>query len=355
VVKIDKIVKHPNADNLSIATISGDYPVVIKTDQYVEGQLVGYLAIDTIVPDIEDYYFLCPKAYEQYEEKGEIKQRQLGPKFLVGFVPERSRIIRAKKLRGVYSQGMLVDCPFGFKEGDDLVERFGLKKWEEEEEDNLPIIKSRGANAAPPPKGWGIPYYDLENVRRYSNCLIGEKDVILTEKIHGSNAAYCFDGENLVVKSRNFYKKSDPDDMWQDAALRNDIANKLSKYPMMVFFAELCGQVKGFRYSSEVIDGKLMTQLLFFDIYDLHTKRFVDYDCFKEIIDDIGLRTTPIIYRGPWLDNDTMYEMAERKTSLGGKHMAEGWVLSLGKERYEEKLSGRLKLKYVSKQYNLQK
>ena len=109
IVLIEKVINHPNADVLDIATVLGDYPVIVKRDEYKVGDLAGYIPIDSIVPDTEQFYFLCPKAYEKFEdENGQIQNRPLGPKFAVGEVPEKYRIIKAKKIRNVYSQGMLV-------------------------------------------------------------------------------------------------------------------------------------------------------------------------------------------------------------------------------------------------------
>lgn len=356
IVKIEKVEKHPDADVLDIVTVLGDYPVIVKRNEYYVGDIASYIPIDSIVPDTNQFYFLCPKAYEKYEEDGEIKQRQIGNKYSVGSVPEKFRIIKAKKIRGIYSQGMLMPIPsLAFYEGDSIVEAIGLKKWEEEEEDNLPSVKSRGANAAPPPKGYSIPYYDLESVRKYLSCVENEQDVILTEKLNGSNSAFVFDGEKLVIKSRNYYKKFDPEDMWVDLAIRYNLEEKLSKYPMIVLFGECVNQVKNFRYSTNIIDGKLITNFYCFDAYDVKRMRYLDYDDFKAIVNDLGLESSPILYRGPWLGKEEMYKYAEGMSTLNSKVIREGWVLSLGKERFEPKLNGRLKLKLISEAYNLSK
>ena len=108
-VVVERVEKHPDADALDISTVLGDYPVITKRDEYKVGDLTGYLPIDTIVPDKLEFYMLCPKAYEKYEEDGEVKTRMLGPKFPVGSVPEKYRVIKAKKIRGIYSQGMLIN------------------------------------------------------------------------------------------------------------------------------------------------------------------------------------------------------------------------------------------------------
>lgn len=356
IVKIEKIEKHPDADLLAIATVLGDYPVIIKLDQYKQGDLVGYVPIDTIVADTIQFYFLCPLIREKYEENGETKERLLGPKYSVGEVPEKYRRIKAKKMRGRYSQGMLVDVPTGMSVGDSIVDVLGLKKWEELEEENLPgLKKSKGANAAKPPEGWTIPHYDIDGIRKYLNCLGESEEIVLTEKVHGSNAAFCHDGNQLWVKSRNFYKKMDEDDMWWDIALRYDLENKLKAFPMHVFFGEVYGQVKGFRYDTEIAQGRLLTKVRFFDIWDVKAMRYLDYDLFVAMVKEAGLSLMTELYRGLWKGKDVMYPFAEGLTTFGGKHIREGWVLRTVKERYEPRLDSRMQVKLVGEGYNLAK
>lgn len=359
IVRIQKVEKHPSADALDIVTVLGDYPVVTKRDEFQVGNLAGYIPIDSIVPDTTDFYFLCPKAYEKYEENGIVLQRQLGPKYPVGLVPEKYRIIKAKKIRGIYSQGMVVtynSLRTYLNEGASIVDVLRLKKWEEEEEDNIPNAKkSKGANAEKAPKGWAIPYYDVDSIRKYIDCLGPAEEIVLSEKVHGSNAAFCHDGERLWVKSRNFYKRMDEDDPWWYIAVRYNLEEKLSQHPFKVFFGEMYGQVKGFRYDCELVAGKMPAKIRFFDIWDAKAMRYLDYDDFTSTVLAVGLELMPELYRGPWLGKEAMYPFAEGLTTLGGKHIREGFVLRTVKERYEPKLDARMQVKLVGEGYNLQK
>lgn len=377
VVRIEKVEKHPYADALDVATVLGDYPVIIKRNEYQTGDLAGYIPIDTIVPDTNQFYSLCPRAYEKVEDaQGVITNVPKGPKYPVGSVPEKYRLIKAKKIRGIYSQGMLVSVgswlndpmdtgPAGgcqvsgikypYVVGDSIVEYMGLKKWEEDEEENISVKKTRGINAEKAPVGWSIPHYDIDGVRKYLVCLLPDEEIVLTEKVHGSNAAFCHDGTRLWVKSRNFYKKMDPDDMWWDVAMRYDLENKLKPYPGKVFFGEVFGQVKGFRYDTVVQGGQLLTQVRFFDVWDTKTLRYLDYDPFVAMIKEAGLDIMPELYRGGWKGKEEMYPYAEGMTTLGGKHVREGWVLRTVKERYEPRLDSRMHVKLVGEGYNLQK
>jgi RNA ligase (TIGR02306 family) len=396
VVSIETVEHHRDADTLDVVTVLGDYPVIVKRDEYKVGDLAGYIPIDSIVPDTEQFYFLCPKAYEKYEDDyGVMQQRQLGPKFPLGEVPEKNRIIKAKKIRGTYSQGMLVRIPLflnldptvhsvfnylkgkseypgvvsfsqkdnetlntlsKFDVGYSIVDLIGLKKWEEPEEENLPgLKKTRGANAEKSPVGWSIPHYDIDGIRKYIACLREDEEIVLTEKLHGSNAAFSHDGERLWVKSRNFYKKMDPEDMWWDIALRYDLEKKLSFFPHLVFFGEVYGQIKGFRYDTVIADGRLMTKIRFFDVYDLKKGRYLDYNDRARAIERADLEAVPQLYFGKWQGKELMYPFAEGKSMLNEKHIREGFVLNTRFERYEERLQSRMQVKLVGEAYNLQK
>lgn len=357
IVKIESVKHHPDADALDIATVLGDYPVIVKRDEYKVGDIACYLPIDSIVPDTEQFFFLCPVNREQYEEDGEVKSRILGPKYLVGSVPEKYRRLKAKKIRGVYSQGMLAPLPerTAYLLGASVVELMGLKKWEEEEEDNIPNAKKGGANMAAPPKDFKIPYYDVEGLRKYISCLQESEEIVLTEKVHGSNSGFCHDGEKLHVKSRNYYKKMDEDDPWWDIALRYKLEDKLSKYPFHVFFGELYGQVKNFRYDCEIVNGKMESKIRFFDIWDVKKMRYLDYDPFVAMVKEAGLDLMPELYRGVWKSKEEMYQYAEGLTLLGGKNVREGFVLRTINERYEPRLDSRMQVKLVGEGYNLKK
>lgn len=379
VVKIEKVIKHSDADFLDIVTVLGDYPIITKHGDYQVGQLAAYIPIDSIVPDTDQFYFLCPKSYEKYEEDGEIKTKITGPKFALGLVPEKYRIIKAKKIRGTYSQGMLIPIPIellfckkrpdlrGCKcvcetcsnpeasLGQSIVDIIPLKKWEEPEEENLPGVKKSRADQESPPKGWTIPHYDIDSVRKYINCLSEDEEIVLTEKLHGSNAAFSHDGERLWVKSRNLYKKMDPEDMWWDIALRYQLENKLKAFPHMVFFGEVVGQVKGFRYDSLIENGKFLSKIHFFDVWDTKKLRYLSYDERVAMIKEAGLSPVPELFRGKWQGRDTMYVYAEGNSTLNPKHIREGWVLNTLVERYEPRLDSRMQVKLVGEGYNLQK
>lgn len=79
VVKLGAVRKHPNADSLSMTDVHDGYPVVFRTGEFKEGDVAVYVPVDSIVPDDPAYAFLQGK-----------------------------RRIKARKIRGEYSQGLLL-------------------------------------------------------------------------------------------------------------------------------------------------------------------------------------------------------------------------------------------------------
>ena len=190
VVRLGPLSSHPNADTLNVTKVF-DYQVITKKGGFSEGDLVVYVPIDSVVPDTEDWHFLCP-----LDDKG-------AARYPVGQVPEKYRIIEAKKLRGIFSQGMLAPVPNSdVKEGDDVAALMGIKKYDP------PVDATTGGEAESPPRGWTFPTYtDIEGLRRYPHILQEGEEVVITEKIHGANGRFVHDGERLWVGSHTQIKK----------------------------------------------------------------------------------------------------------------------------------------------------
>jgi ATP-dependent RNA circularization protein (DNA/RNA ligase family) len=98
-----------------------------------------------------------------------------------------------------------------------------------------------------------------------------------------------------------------------------------------------------------------MTKVRFFDVFNTKTMRYLNYDERVVLITELGLDPVPELYRGVWDGKEKMYPFAEGLTTLGGKHIREGWVLNTLHERYEPRLDSRMQVKLVGEGYNLQK
>ena len=132
VVRIGHIERHSNADSLSLTEIDG-CPVVIRTTDFKEGDLAIYLPVESLIP----------------EGKPWVKIHCSHLKFKAnGF-----HRLKAARLRGVFSMGMLVPFAalqgshFLWKVGDDVAEELGVGYYEELED----IVQEPGK----PKTRWG--------------------------------------------------------------------------------------------------------------------------------------------------------------------------------------------------------
>ena len=119
--KIWKIEPIDGADLLELAHVLG-WQIVIKKDQFKEGDDAVYFEIDSFLPVRPEFEFLRATSYKKTDLMGE------------GFR------LRTLKLRGQISQGLLMPLS-EFPElteavyhvGDDVTDILGVRKWEIEE------------------------------------------------------------------------------------------------------------------------------------------------------------------------------------------------------------------------------
>lgn len=316
VIALPPFQKHENADTLNIVNIY-DYPVIFsQSNGYKVGDLVAYIPVDAVCPMTPEWAFL-------------------------GDSP-RSHRIKAKKLRGVFSMGLLTTAPADAKVGDDVAALLGITKYEPPE----PAFMG-GENERDP--GFIPKYTGLENYRRYSRVLQDGEPVVITEKLHGCNARFLWDSkaERLWVGSHGCIKKEDPNNLWWKVAAKFNLAEKLRKVPDKVFYGEIYGQVQDLKYDAKANEHFLR----FFDVFDNQTGRYLDYDKAIEAIKTAELEPVPVLFRGPW--SKDLLALAEGKSTLA-QNVREGFVVRPEKERYSNDL-GRVILKMVGEGYLLRK
>lgn len=231
VVRIGPVTKHPNADTLSLTSIHGGYPVIFQTGQYAEGDLAVYIPVDAIVPETEEWAFL----------KGKTR-------------------IRAMKLRGIFSMGVLTKPLPGAVLGQDVREALAITKYEEEVE---------GPEDAPSPKGLPIPKYDVEGYRRYPDILEVGEEVVITEKLHGENARYMLDADGVLhVGSRGRWKNPEGNTKWAQIARARGLKNELmlAQFVDCVLYGEAHGYTGGFPYGAKAPSFRM------FDVFDRRSR-----------------------------------------------------------------------------------
>lgn len=314
VVRIGAVEKHPNADTLSITRVHGGYPCVIRTGDFQSDDLAVYIPVDSSLPETDQFSFLRDS--------------------------ERARL-RAKRLRGIFSMGLLVKAPEDAQEGDDVQELLGITKWE-------PSLNITMGECEAPPQGWFFPTYtDLEGLRRWPSVLQAGEEVVLTEKIHGCNARFVHDGERLWCGSRTRIKKDSENSLWWVAARHAGLEEKLAQFPMMIFFGEVYGKVQDLRYGHENNDKPSFSV---FDVFSVKDGSYLDHDHAVEMVRQAGLSWVPCLYRGEWKAD--LMDHAEGQSCLA-KNVREGFVVKPVKERFSD--IGRVILKLHGQGYLLRK
>lgn len=314
VVRVGAIDKHPDADSLSITLVFGGYPCIIRTGELVEGELAVYIPIDALVPVNQPATaFLAPRA------KNGVAR------------------IRALRLRGIFSMGLLIPADPSWEEGQDVRALLGIEKYDPPEP---------GAAEEAAAEVSILPVYDLEGLRRWPQALVEGEEVVLTEKVHGANGRACWHEGALHIGSRNQMKQADGTTPWARIARDWDLAEKLRDSPYALYF-EVYGPVQDLRYGSGELRGAV------FDVLDLRSRRWLDVDEADAFVAGLGLPRVPVLYRGPW--SMDLCALAEGPTIIGaGANVREGFVVRPVKERVERRV-GRVVLKLHGEGYLLRK
>lgn len=278
VVDITNTKKHPDADLLDIVSVFG-YDVIINRNDWAGETKAVYITPDTILSD--------------------------------------GTLIRAKKIRGVYSEGMLLKAPDDSNIGDNLFEALGLKHYE-------PVQEELSPDDVYAPKS-NPPIYGIANSKNASNKTwkIGET-LIATEKIHGENWRATIDSDGtLFVGSRTRWKSSTSH--FHEGVTEN-ITRCLKENPGITIYGELSGKVTGFPYGFK---GK--RTVVVFDV--LKDKKFMNFEDVVSLMREYEIPTVPVVAEKEWAGElSDFLEFAEGKSLLDPSHIREGVVLRTNKE-----------------------
>ena len=307
--------KHDNADSLSIVAVFG-YTVIVRTADWHDGQLGAYLPPDSVV-DVTRPEFA----------------------FLGGGTKTMARI-KAKKLRGVQSFGLLIPAPAGAVVGDDVAEILGVTHYEPE----LASCCSGGEAENAPPHLAHLSKFDVDALRRYKSIFMDGEPVLVTEKIHGANARYCFHDGLMWCGSRTEWKRYDENNMWWKALYSVPTLKAwCESHPDYVVYGEVYGDVQSFRYGM----AKGCRSFAAFDLW-LPGGGWVNAIEAREALGDVP--QVPVLATMPF-GFDAVCALAEGPSMMpGADHVREGCVVKPLTERWDEHI-GRVCLKVVGAGY----
>lgn len=355
VTRILDVIQHHNADSLSIYKVF-DFNCIDKKGRFKKGDLVVYVPVDSVLPSkmVED----------------------------LGLKDSR---IKAIRLRGVFSEGLILPVTGDKFVGDDLTEALGITKYQpirkhERFMDGVMLTK-RLDNS----KGIHVDKcvnYDLSNYKKERNRLVnsgklvdGETMITLTEKIHGT---FCqivvwpedvFEGQpypwlGVTSKGRaksGFLLEQSASNYYVDAAMKyidvlKDVHESAVKNNSAVF---ILGEVFG-----PGVQDLSYTDQLDFRVFDIgvvpmdeerHTDTYADpYFMPRSTLTEAvhGFPVVPVLYHGPY-NHDLVLEYCQGKTTLDKDHIREGVVLTVDEPLVP--FSERIILKVINPDYLLRK
>lgn len=187
IVKIDNLLPIEGADRIEVAQIGG-WQVVVKKNEFKKGGFAVYFEIDSWIPNS-----IAPFLTKEGKE----------PKEFDGVKGERLKTV---KLRKVISQGLLIPVSnfagiTQVKEGLDLTEKLGIKKWEPLE-DILNNNNGGGKKTGNPARKFPdfIPKTDQDRVQNMVGLYKCVDTFEVTVKLDGSSLTmYC------VMPNSNHY------------------------------------------------------------------------------------------------------------------------------------------------------
>jgi RNA ligase (TIGR02306 family) len=322
VVELHGITPHPNADTLSIVQVDGGYPCVIRTGEFEEGSRAVYVPVDSLVPVADERFAFMASGVRTHE------------------------CVKAKKLRGIFSMGLLVRADASWALGQDVCAELGITKYEPPE----PSIMN-GENERDP--GFMPCYTDVEGLRKYGHLLCEGEEVVVTEKLHGASMRSCYRDGRLWVGSHTCIKRESETNLWWKVARQYELAAKLAQVPGIILYGEVFGQVQDLRYGA----GRGQ---LFFAVFDalnsathsMFQPVWLGQNDLTALCTALSLPTVPVLYRGPWSESCRL--LAEGKSTLAD-NVGEGIVVRPVPERYEQELHGRLVLKLHGEGFLLRK
>jgi len=295
--KVTAITAIPDSDFLEAAQIMG-WKCVIKKGEFKEGNLGVYYEVDSFLPVEDRYEFLRASSYRDNVDNGK------------GFR------IRTVKMRGQLSQGLFLPLEKfpeleGCKEGDDVTEKLGVKKW------YIPETSTAGGTIIGD-RPHGIPASDEIRIQSAQELLdeLNGKPYYITTKMDGTSCiVYYIDGK-LGCCSRNKEIADEPDALYWLPVYQYGLKEKLAQYGKnIVLTGEICGP--GIQKNPLRLDKKF--EWYVFDVKDGDSNRYFSYDQAVEVCASLGLTVVPLEERGESFSYnlETLLEKAKGKYPSG--------------------------------------
>jgi RNA ligase (TIGR02306 family) len=369
-VQIETIRPIPEADRIEVVELfKGQIQTVCQKGQFAPGDKAIYLPVDCLLP---------AELIEQYRITD----------YLAGPDKNRVRCIRLKKAD---SFGLLVkddDLTAKYRVGKNMAEILQIKKYEP------PVRKSNEFVKKPKTLKERIKFWfrcegrkfhenkqfkiytDIRNGRHYEDIFEHDERVVITEKIHGTNARYgkldgeicigshnvqkplnmpeagslvlCFKQAVCKLMKWNRAKRYLNESTWHRVYEEGYIQDFLRMNDNLILFGEIYGpSVQKLAYG---IKPNQTPGFKAFDIFNVKENRFLDFPDFESLCKIYHIPTVPVLFVGKFESADVL-QLAEGQSTFAD-NIREGIVVKTLEEKTHPEI-GRKTLKYISNAYLL--
>lgn len=354
-----KIETHPNADALEIARV-GDFRSIVRKGDFGNGDMVAYIPEGAVLP---------PDLIAELGLTGK----------LAG--PDSNRV-KAVKLRGVLSQGLIYPARRGWRQGMDVAPELGIWKYE-------PVVPAGFQGELMSVGNRRTIHYDIENIKKYTDVFRDGEEVVFTEKLHGTFAMFGVMGKDnllpkpwpfngneedtyeyprLVVASKGVAAKGLAFKTKAEANASNIYVRTAMYLDLVPAVEEVFGLDKTVFLLGEIFGpgvqdlhyGLKQAEFRIFDIYvgtPGEGRYLNDVELSQKCL-ELDIPRVPVLYRGPFSKEVLDTYTNGKETLGGGKHVREGVVVRPAIERkagMDFPCEDRVQLKSVSEGYLLRK
>ncbi len=361
--RIKSLTSIPGADLIEKAQILG-WELVVKKDEFQEGDLCVYIEIDSILPEYPIFEFLRPRKFR----------------------------IRTIKLKNTLSQGIAfplsvineIDPSFNIsklKEDDDVTSLLKIRKFETEEEREQLIEKEKQTWLRHFIQKWKWKLFGKKNVKNgdfpthlvpktdenrvnTSLQLLAEQEgniFYITEKCEGSSSTFVFrKGQgnwlarlfkkdySFLACSRNWIVSSSD----KPRNFGHFVSEIARKYNLEVGMKKIN---RNLAIQGEVVGPKVQGNLYRFPdlklrvflMYDLDSKQYLSWTEMVQIAKELNIHLVPLIGKEPLVNSVSHYiNMSKGKSILNPKKDREGIVI-------RSVANGRISFKAINPNYLL--
>jgi len=307
-----KILPIKDADMIEEVVVEG-WSVVAQKGIHSVGDVVVYFEIDSFLPESD-------KRFESF--------MKFGMQTFSGILGHR---IKTKRLRGVYSQGIVIPLQ-EFPEitiavnDTDYSEVLGVVKYERQE-----VTGNAGDTKGNFP--WFLRKSDQERIQNCYNTLSNseliDEHFVGTLKMDGSSITVFYvdgnryDNQGYGVCSRNQELKVDLETTLPDqgkflqGAIHSGLLEKAKKlHEVFGGYYAIQGELVGVGIQGN-FEKFEQYEVFAYNIFDIESQDFVSYSAFESMALEVGIQTVPVIYESDKVLQRSITEILEMADGKG--------------------------------------